>query len=642
MSPSIWRLWLTRRYPRRLGLQTVLVMAIVSACLTFYLRGTDPVNYGECKRPILELWHPSIRHHFSTPKPLTCSQSPKNWVYVKNGTFVISEEAIKKYGNVTCEYRPLVRMDDNSEVLRDVIRPFSNGTRVVSDFFETKCNSQKGHVYENIHTAIKPEQSVLERAKAKRLPQNAMGLNVMIFGFDSVSRLNWLRNLPKSYAYFTEVLGGVVLEGYNIVGDGTTQALLPILTGHTDLELPEARRGFPGAKPVDGFPWIWKDFVDAGYVTQWGEDAAGIGTFTYRMLGFKEQPVDHYYRHYQRLAEAKYYENNPRFCMGSEPRLDIMMKWMRDFFEAYPTLPKFTFVFHSEYSHEYISTLSLADETLRSFLQEFKTSGYLNNTLLILMADHGSRYAEIRESQQGKYEERLPYYSFAFPKWFAEKYPIAMKNLRDNVERLTSPFDIHATLKDVLNYTDLGSRVQSTRGMSLFQAIPRNRTCSDAGIAPHWCTCLVWKETPLTDDHVISAANQVVSTINDLTNDNRQLCVNLTLDRIVAASKFSPNEKLLTFKRSVDLDGHSGDFSDKMAPDWEFYQITIKTKPSDAVYEATVTHDMFRQNIIKLASQDISRINRYGDQPHCIRDRLPHLRPYCYCTVQASGGSLGR
>lgn len=33
-----------------------------------------------------------------------------------------------------------------------------------------------------------------------------------------------------------------------------------------------------------------------GYVTQWGEDGSGFGTFTYRMLGFTYQPVDHYMR----------------------------------------------------------------------------------------------------------------------------------------------------------------------------------------------------------------------------------------------------------------------------------------------------------------------------------------------------------
>ena len=66
--------------------------------------------------------------------------------------------------------------------------------------------------------------------------------------------------------------------------------------GKTEPELPEARRGHEGAQGVDGHPWIWKAARKQGYVTQWGEDGAAFGTFTYRMLGFTYQPVDHYMR----------------------------------------------------------------------------------------------------------------------------------------------------------------------------------------------------------------------------------------------------------------------------------------------------------------------------------------------------------
>jgi hypothetical protein len=48
--------------------------------------------------------------------------------------------------------------------------------------------------------------------------------------------------------------------GYNIVGDGTPAALLPILTGQTELELPESRHNHAGADTVDRFPWIWNKF----------------------------------------------------------------------------------------------------------------------------------------------------------------------------------------------------------------------------------------------------------------------------------------------------------------------------------------------------------------------------------------------
>ena len=43
--------------------------------------------------------------------------------------------------------------------------------------------------------------------------------------------------MPKTYKYFVDSMGGMVLEGYNIVGDGTPQALLPILTGWSSLSL---------------------------------------------------------------------------------------------------------------------------------------------------------------------------------------------------------------------------------------------------------------------------------------------------------------------------------------------------------------------------------------------------------------------
>ena len=65
-----------------------------------------------------------------------------------------------------------------------------------------------------------------------------------MFGFDSVSQVVWRTHLTETYKYFIETLNGVIFEGYNIVGDGTPQALLPILTGKTEVELQEARKAF--------------------------------------------------------------------------------------------------------------------------------------------------------------------------------------------------------------------------------------------------------------------------------------------------------------------------------------------------------------------------------------------------------------
>lgn len=85
--------------------------------------------------------------------------------------------------------------------------------------------------WSSILAGVRNDQDVLDRSGWQMLPPDALGLNVLMFGFDSLSRNTFIRKLPQSYKYLHDQLGAVVLEGYNIVGDGTPQALIPILTG---------------------------------------------------------------------------------------------------------------------------------------------------------------------------------------------------------------------------------------------------------------------------------------------------------------------------------------------------------------------------------------------------------------------------
>ena len=85
----------------------------------------------------------------------------------------------------------------------------------------------------------------------------------------------WRTHLTESYKYFTETLKGVVLEGYNNCRRWDPSGPVPILTGKTEVKLPEARKVLLGAKKVDGHPWIWKNLTKLGYITQSGKDLTG-------------------------------------------------------------------------------------------------------------------------------------------------------------------------------------------------------------------------------------------------------------------------------------------------------------------------------------------------------------------------------
>jgi len=226
------------------------------------------------------------------------------------------------------------------------------------------------------------------------------------------------------------------------------------------------------------------------YFTQWAEDGSEIGTFTYRMLGFRSQPVDHYMRTYYLAATPKFSQHKS-FCSGSVARHMNMMHWMREFVDVYESRPKFSFAFHSEYSHGANNKLQWADDDLLELLRYFEKRGHLDSSLLVLMSDHGARFQNLRATEQGKYEERLPFVALRVPLWFADRYPEATRNLHSNAKRLTTPFDLHETFLDVIDFKrDRDSGAKKTgrfrRGFSLFEAIPADRSCADADIEPHW------------------------------------------------------------------------------------------------------------------------------------------------------------
>ncbi|XP_064638792.1 uncharacterized protein LOC135494597 [Lineus longissimus] len=588
-----------------------------------------PPEKQACVQPKLELYPNKefVKFFSDTPKP-SCGVD-ENWIVIENGTFRMRQTAKDKHGHITCDYLPILRgKDDFTYNNGDRIRAIQDGWKVTSDVSKISCFSDKGR-YENYHAAVPYVAELQQRSRYYKLPIDATGLDVLMFGFDSVSRLTWIRKLPKTYAYMINVLKCVVLEGYNIVGDGTPQALLPILTGKTEPELPEARRGHPGATTVDGHPWIWKEFKEAGYVTQWTEDGASYGTFHYRMLGFKESPVDHYIRHFQLEIEKHRWQNKP-YCLGSDLRHNVMFNWVTEFFKVYKHGRKFSFTFHSECSHDSNNPLSMVDEDFKRWLEYLYINGFLNNTLLILMSDHGARFQNLRETVQGKQEERNPFFSFRLPTWFKEKYPRAFNNLRINSKRLTTPFDIHATFRDVLNFRSPLRGNVSERGISLFSEIPASRSCDHAKIEPHWCNCLNWKSISEDSSTVKKAAKAFLDLVNSLTERVRENCHLLEIDNITESVAYSPGSSLLKFKASSDHDGRVPDLSSKTKSDVSLYQLTIHTKPGGGHFEATVKHDL-NKNIFTLSTGEVSRINKYGDAPACIASQLPHLRQFCVC-----------
>jgi hypothetical protein len=225
------------------------------------------------------------------------------------------------------------------------------------------------------------------------------------------------------------------------------------------------------------------------------EDCSAIGTFQYRLKGFDESPTDFYMRPFFTHVES-WYHKYAKYCIGSIPRHKVMMNYVQNILQYKKTIPKFLFSFRSELSHDNTNAIQGVDLDLKNFLEGLKDSGALNSTVLIVMSDHGARFSEFRGSSQGKQEERMPMFIFIFPPTFKTTYKTAYDNFLRNSEILSTPFDIHATLQDILNLPNLSPDEidnhfeepyrNDGRQLSLFHPVPQSRNCHDAKIDPHW------------------------------------------------------------------------------------------------------------------------------------------------------------
>ncbi|XP_042204483.1 uncharacterized protein LOC121854141 isoform X2 [Homarus americanus] len=582
-----------------------------------------------CQHPILDVKNPEIYRFFHHLDPIQCSEEP-NWVLVKGSQATITPQARAAHGDVECSFTELLRAGDDNNRRGLTTTTHDTFTLTNTDFYTVFCTAKDGKQWENTIAGIRHDEDLRSMVTWNKVPDDALKLNFLMLGFDSLSHNTFIRTLPKTYAFLTDTLGSHVMEGYNIVGDGTPQQLIPILTGKTELELPETRRRMgEQAQYVNTYPFIWNDFKKNGYVTLYAEDLPHVGTFQYRLRGFDSPPTDHYMRPFYVTTYPEFH-NHPKLCLKATPRHKVFFNYVYDFMNEYKKDPKFAFAFHGELSHDDYNLVSVADQDLVEMLTSLWNDGHLNNTILVLMSDHGHRFTTIRGTQQGKQEERLPFMSFYLPPALKTTYPSAADNVRMNIHRLTTPFDLYPTMQDILHFSGARLGQATERSISLFSQVPASRTCADAFIEPHWCACLTWEAVSIKEDRVQRAAHALVHYINTYTAPQRSLCHELIIHKITWAGKLLPTKGLLSFKKNADVDGFVPDMTDETQVTEVVYQVHVLTVPGQAHFEASLSYNI-RQDTFSVKIEDVSRTNKYGEQAHCIMNTFPNLRKFCFC-----------
>ncbi|XP_048776650.2 uncharacterized protein LOC125680888 [Ostrea edulis] len=570
------------------------------------------INTPGCRIPNFEAFDLSIREKIQPGKFANCAKNP-SFVEIKSNCLKINREVVKKshYKNsfsfcrVHSIFRP--RQGKHHDYFRYVNESILTDKQMCfqSNMLRVQCFDNKNvTIYTNFHWIHQNNNSFEdicdERTKNRKDKSNITEtLSVLLLGIDSTSRLNSHRFFTKTRHILTRKLNSIEFRGHNIVGMDTFMNVVPLLTGKSIYELKED--GKFGNTTMDDFHFIWKDYEENGYRTLYAEDAAYMSVFDYLKPGFRNFPTHFYNRPW---SVAWWYANAPR-CMGGRSEPEAIMEYMTQFVEVYQSKPYFSFAFLSSLTHDSQELSAEMDEIMSKFFNKALESNALNNTIVLFFADHGLRIGSTRWSDIGSYEVLSPMFFISTPGWFSKKYRTIDRNLRNNAYKLTTVYDIHETLRNILNFSgQVQNHSSPQRGESLFTDVFNTRNCTDVGIPLSMCTCSQYIEiknfTSVYADHDLSAI--IISKLNELVKDHTSICAHLSLDKTISV-----------FKAAYGKRQHT-------------YRITIRTLPGKAMFEASVYVDSSRN---KLKVGPILRINRYGNQSKCVNDYF--LRNYCYC-----------
>ncbi|KAH8248717.1 hypothetical protein KR032_002524 [Drosophila birchii] len=451
-------------------------------------------------------------------------------------------------------------------------------------------------------------------------------ISVMIVGLDSVSHLHFLRKMPKTQSYIQQRASHVEFWGYNKIGLNAYPNLIPMLTGLSEAE---SQMYWDWKRKLDDLPFIWKEYKASGYNTSMGEDWAPFSMFYNRKPGFAQKTTD--YNFHDLLTQV--YDLRSRNRMKDATcLLDVLMEMNYKLLPHMQRYPFFSFYWWGKGGHDYMKMSHFVDKRFVRFFNRLNDAGIMNNTIIVFMSNHGMSWGSYRQTFQGMIEDSQPFLSILYPAWMRNKYPMAIKNLAGNAHSLVTTFDLYETFKHLLQPNSLEDEAisirskeltrlnasQIPRGVSLFLAIPPERTCKTSHIPNRFCLC--HKQVAISVDDSIAklSANIIVNSINKWLEEY-PVCKPLQLESIISA-QFAVPEK----QNHFDLPkSHMSDFYSE-----KDILVRLKAKPGEAYFEAMTRMQSNRFHLIG----DVVRLG--GDDfknNDCIQN--PNLEPFCYCSL---------
>jgi hypothetical protein len=339
---------------------------------------------------------------------------------------------------------------------------------------------------------LKKDEQLLKRNHTEDL--NAQ--NVIILFVDSVSRNQFKRKLTKVWGWLENYYNNTTADiesfqflKYHAIADFTIPNLTPVFFG-TDY-----RNG-------DGEE-IVREFKQKGYITAStlnGCFRSFIDIAQGPSLKKKWENYDHEF--HSLFCDANFALPNQNYpllngpfgivtkCLYNLPTISYSLEYSRQFLNAYRDMPKFLRVGDINAHEGTGEVIKYDDEELYQFLEYLRTDGHLDNSVLIVISDHGYMMPGLHHSFKTEDHMKdllLPFLSIVVSKKL-DGYEQIKANLQNHENLLINPFYVHDTLVSIL---EKNNTIAYDKESLMYKRANKTTPCSDFLVNKDDCRCQV-------------------------------------------------------------------------------------------------------------------------------------------------------
>eukprot|EP01127_Copromyxa_protea_P018988 TRINITY_DN6082_c0_g1_i1.p1 TRINITY_DN6082_c0_g1~~TRINITY_DN6082_c0_g1_i1.p1 ORF type:complete len:616 (+),score=98.22 TRINITY_DN6082_c0_g1_i1:78-1925(+) len=416
-------------------------------------------------------------------------------------------------------------------------------------------------------------------------------LNVMIVLLDNVGRYQYQRMYKKTQEFLASLEYSTVFdfEAFHASGTNSLPNKLILWAGtcwersckSSVLQESMNSKFYNGEKhditEAMKLPWLFKLFSEKGYVNYHAEEAAGIKRKgdTYgnsSILNFfadipREDFIHEIFPGHafnfgsssctRHTCPGTVFSSTEPFAACNVDRLTFQTIFddMTNFWNTYEEYPKFAGVSLTFDHQAQPQGSACLDYGVVEFLEGLKNQDMFENTVVVLVSDHGSKVGQYFTTPSGIKENMLPLLNIIAPNWLVDDHPDLFELLAENQKKLITHFDLYYTLRQLADFPNLSRPKELSEinyAYSLFDSIPDTRDCDEAGIPRIYCICGSWQSVQEEEEEVQLALALVIEKLNEEIKPDSAYCKPVEGKVLSAEKSFFDEETVYSLLFQVD------------------------------------------------------------------------------------------